>query len=48
MTKEFDEMPMIMVWPSAAKDTCTIAPGGRSFEGRNQFGVLVRGKLVED
>ena len=47
-TWRIDKGKVIMVWPDGAKDTCNIAPDGRSFEGRNQFGTLVRGKLVEE
>lgn len=47
-TWKIDKGKLKMVWPDGRNDTCTIAPDGRSFEGRNQWNTLVRGTRVED
>jgi len=39
---------IIFRFPSGAVDTCTFAPDGRSFKGRNQHGLSIWGRLISE
>lgn len=39
---------MIFRYPSGAVDTCTLAPDGKSFKGRNQRGLSIWGRLISE